>query len=187
MTETRKLIQETFLELARTGMPKKITVTDIVNACQINRNSFYYYFEDLPDMIESTVVEMMEEAIHEKKPTQFRQLVAIMEKFMRENRNVCLYLYRTPAKNDLVHYYRRTGNQIVETYLDSVQYYGMDLTQEEKKHIIRFYKNILVGLLDDWMALNMKDDLVQTLVDTMDSGLKIIAYKRKQMKEQERH
>lgn len=78
MTETRKLIQETFLELARTGMPKKITVTDIVNACQINRNSFYYYFEDLPDMIESTVVEMMEEAIHEKKPTQFRQLVAIM-------------------------------------------------------------------------------------------------------------
>lgn len=177
MTETRKLIQETFLDLARSRLPRKITVTDIVNACQINRNSFYYYFDDLPDMIECTVAEMMDEAIKKENPQDLGELIAIVQRCMQENRNVCLYLYRTPAKNELAHYYRRTGNHIVQTYLDQVNYYGMTLTEQEKSGVLRFYKNILTGLLEDWLTLNMADDMVDHYREMMTWGLNIIRYK----------
>ena len=37
------------LLLRRDG--KKLTVTDIVNECHITRQTFYYHFEDIPDLL----------------------------------------------------------------------------------------------------------------------------------------
>ena len=49
---TKKAIKETFIELLDERPLNKITVKDIVEACGINRNSFYYHFEDLPALVE---------------------------------------------------------------------------------------------------------------------------------------
>lgn len=53
--DTRKSIQNAFLHLAKTKPIDKITVREIVDYCGVNRNSFYYHFEDLPDLIESVI------------------------------------------------------------------------------------------------------------------------------------
>lgn len=45
---TRKAIKDTFLKLLNQRPLTQITVKDIVEDCGINRNSFYYHFEDLP-------------------------------------------------------------------------------------------------------------------------------------------
>ena len=37
------------LLLRRDG--KKLTVTDIVNECHITRQTFYYHFRDIPDLL----------------------------------------------------------------------------------------------------------------------------------------
>ena len=58
MKQTRKMIQNAFIELARKEPVDKITVKEIVDYCQINRNSFYYHFEDLPDLIASIIEEI---------------------------------------------------------------------------------------------------------------------------------
>ena len=49
---TKKAIQETFITLLDERPLNKITVKDIVETCGINRNSFYYHFEDLPALLE---------------------------------------------------------------------------------------------------------------------------------------
>ena len=53
----RSAIQESFLKLALRKPVDRITVKEIVEDCDINRNSFYYHFEDLPDLIEKVVEE----------------------------------------------------------------------------------------------------------------------------------
>ena len=52
---TKKAIKETFIELLDERPLNKITVKDIVEDCGINRNSFYYHFEDLPALVEEIV------------------------------------------------------------------------------------------------------------------------------------
>ena len=52
---TRNAIIASFLKLLNERPLHKITVKDIVEDCGINRNSFYYHFEDLPALVEAIV------------------------------------------------------------------------------------------------------------------------------------
>lgn len=49
---TKKAIMESFLRLMEKKPLDKITVRDIVDDCGINRNTFYYYFQDIYAVLE---------------------------------------------------------------------------------------------------------------------------------------
>ncbi|MBE6604968.1 MAG: TetR family transcriptional regulator [Ruminococcaceae bacterium] len=50
---TKKAIIESFLHLAAKKPLEKITVRDIVDHCGINRNTFYYHFQDIYAVLEA--------------------------------------------------------------------------------------------------------------------------------------
>ena len=50
---TKYAIKISFMKLLNKKPLSKITVKDIVEDCGINRNSFYYHFQDLPALIEA--------------------------------------------------------------------------------------------------------------------------------------
>ena len=56
-------IQETFITLLDERPLNKITVKDIVETCGINRNSFYYHFEDLPALLEEIIAQRARPAV----------------------------------------------------------------------------------------------------------------------------
>ena len=60
---TKKAIKETFVALLDERPLNRITVKDIVEACGINRNSFYYHFEDLPALLEEIIAERVQDDI----------------------------------------------------------------------------------------------------------------------------
>jgi AcrR family transcriptional regulator len=49
---TKKAIVESFMELLGKKPIDKITVRDVVDHCGINRNTFYYYFQDIYAVLE---------------------------------------------------------------------------------------------------------------------------------------
>lgn len=49
---TKKAIIESFLHIAAKKPLDKITVRDIVDDCGVNRNTFYYYFQDIYAVLE---------------------------------------------------------------------------------------------------------------------------------------
>ena len=49
---TQKAIVETTMRLVEQKSVKKITIRDIVEACGITRNTFYYYFHDIYEVLE---------------------------------------------------------------------------------------------------------------------------------------
>ena len=65
---TKKAIKETFIELLDERPLNKITVKDIVEACGINRNSFYYHYQDLPALLEEVIAERVQ-ALMSDHPT----------------------------------------------------------------------------------------------------------------------
>ena len=54
---TREAIKATFLRLLEERPFSEITVKNIVEECGINRNSFYYHFQDLPSLLEEIIRE----------------------------------------------------------------------------------------------------------------------------------
>ena len=53
----QKAIKTTFLQLLEQKPLSQITVKMIVEECGINRNSFYYHYQDLPALIEENFQE----------------------------------------------------------------------------------------------------------------------------------
>ena len=49
---TKRAIQSAFLELLDQRSLSRITVRDITDICGINRNTFYYHYQDIPALIE---------------------------------------------------------------------------------------------------------------------------------------
>lgn len=52
MRDTKRLLADTFLLLAEEKPVQRITVRELINACSLNRNTFYYYFSDVPKLME---------------------------------------------------------------------------------------------------------------------------------------
>lgn len=159
MSQTRTAIQQAFLQLARENPADKITVTDIVTRAGINRNSFYYYFEDLPGMIEITVQELFERTILQNRPQTFQECVDVLADIMSQNRSACMHLFRSRSRIDLQLYYHRVCGFVVRTFLESVEYLGKFHTPEQKEAIAQYYKCLLLGLMTEWMAGGMRGDV----------------------------
>ena len=62
---TKRAIKEAFVALLDERPLNKITVKDVVEACGINRNSFYYHFQDLPALLEEIIAQRVQELIDE--------------------------------------------------------------------------------------------------------------------------
>ncbi|MDY4491271.1 MAG: TetR/AcrR family transcriptional regulator, partial [Candidatus Faecousia sp.] len=50
---TKKAIRDSFVKLLNEKPISQITVKDIVEDCGVNRNTFYYYYQDLPQLMEN--------------------------------------------------------------------------------------------------------------------------------------
>ena len=62
---TKKVIRDSFVKLLNEKPLSQITVKDIVDECGVNRNTFYYYYEDIPQLLESVVNEDADRIIRE--------------------------------------------------------------------------------------------------------------------------
>ena len=63
--ETKQLIAETFVELSRQKSIDKVTVKDVVEVCHVSRQTFYYHFQDLTDVMEWMLRQTTEQMLAE--------------------------------------------------------------------------------------------------------------------------
>jgi AcrR family transcriptional regulator len=59
----KRQIAAMFLEMAKKKPVDKITVTDLVEACDISRQTFYYHFQDLLEVIEWLAQQALEKGL----------------------------------------------------------------------------------------------------------------------------
>ena len=62
---TKQAIETAFLQLLNEKPLNKISVRDIVEKCGINRNSFYYHFQDIPSLIAEIITASTDRLIEE--------------------------------------------------------------------------------------------------------------------------
>lgn len=81
---TKKLIVSAFYDLAEIKPLDKITVKDVVEACGITRQTFYYHFQDILDVIEWSLTQhsqqLAEKTLAAKSTREaFRIMLSILE------------------------------------------------------------------------------------------------------------
>ena len=63
MNRTKQEISEAFWQLLEEMPYSKITVKEIADRCQLNRNTFYYHFQDIPALAEATMAAWVDDIV----------------------------------------------------------------------------------------------------------------------------
>lgn len=65
MVHTKTILKDAFWEILEEKPYNKITVQDIVDRCQVNRNTFYYHFQDIPWLLIESIKDWIKDVIRE--------------------------------------------------------------------------------------------------------------------------
>lgn len=156
---TKQAIKDTFAALLDERPLNRITVKDIVETCGINRNSFYYHFEDLPSLLEEIIAERVQELIsgHPTIDTLEEGFDAALE-FILKNRRAVLHIYNSLSRDVFERYLMDVCRYVVTTYIESA-YAGREISGEDRAMLIRYHQCTCFGHIIDWLNTGMKDDV----------------------------
>lgn len=160
---TKKAIVEATVGLAQTRPVNKITVRDIVEACGITRNTFYYHFHDIYEVVECAV----ETAFGELKDTwdsDYEKALFSLIDFCIERKRLLVNLYRAIGAERLSDYMTKQIHLALTEQLQAAAD-GLCVESADLRVICAFYEEALVGLLLRWIRNDQKDSTGDWLRD----------------------
>ena len=155
---TEKAIVETLNELLRKQTIDKITVKDLTEACGISRNTFYYHYHDIYEVLTRDFVERADTLLKTHEEDESWEALFI---------DGLSFLYENKAAID--HIYWSVDSDSLDRFLDKVVYkYTRGVVEEESGEgrysertislAADFYKNALVGAVLGWIEDDMKEN-----------------------------
>ncbi len=156
---TKMAIKATFIKLLNEKPLSQITVKDIVEECGVNRNSFYYHFQDIPALIEEIVTEAADQIIA-KYPTidSLETSLNVALEFAMKDRRAILHIYHSVNRDIFEQYLWKVCEYVVSAYADSI-FADKPVGERDRKLIARFYKEECFGMVMGWMSGGMKDGI----------------------------
>lgn len=157
---TKEMLAESLMKLLARRTLDKITIQDIVDDCGYNRQTFYYHFHDIYDLIDWIFAAQTQELIEKCRACGSLDVgVEAVIAYMRENRRLILNILRSVNGEKLLDNLYRSAQSIVLSALENhpgVQ----ELSTEYRELVAEAFKYALAGLLIDWMRAGIPEDLV---------------------------
>ncbi len=155
---TRKLIRDTFVSMLNEQPLTKITVKDLVTACEINRNTFYYYYADIYEIISEIFETELQKVIDEYNDTlSWEDSFLMATSFALENKKAIYHVYNSMQREELEHYIFEVSGNVMTRYIDKIDQ-DFHASARDKKIIVFFYQSALTEMVLHWIAGGMKED-----------------------------
>lgn len=153
---TKQALIASFKKLLETEPFDKITISDITNDCSLSRQTFYYHFRDIFDMIRWIYnSESLNEIGGRGGYGTWQDKIRELFDYTLNNKSLILGTFNSKCRNDLVGYYMdvsiRKISDIVEMKSDG------DIAEKDKKFIASVYAYAFVGIMVDWISDGMKE------------------------------
>ena len=154
---TKRAMSAALKNLLREKKLNKITVQDIADECGINRQTFYYHFQDIYDLVEWTCIEDTEKVIKENKTYDTWQegFLAVFD-LAKKDKTFIDNIYRSVSLEMLEQYLYRLVYPLLKNVVDE-KAKGQTVREENKKYIADFYKYAFVGVLLEWIRNDMAE------------------------------
>ena len=160
---TRRAIMQSYLRLVRQKPLDKLTVKDIVEDCEITRNTFYYHFQDIYDLTA--------EVFHSEFAALLRSggtdigwwdTVRKIADFAQKNRAAVLHVFRSARRDELLRVFDVSSQgYIVELLRKLPQAAGV--SEEDLQVLARALRCAVTGFAQEWLNKGMKEDPGPTL------------------------
>lgn len=148
---TKKMLSASLKHCMEKKSLSKITVTDIVTDCGLNRKTFYYHFQDVPDLLKWT---LEQEAVDVVKQfdllNELEEALRFAVRYIRENSHMINCAYDSIGRDELKRFLNHDFQSIVMSIVEQIKRKeNVHSDPDAKKIICNFYTEGMAGELVD--------------------------------------
>lgn len=156
---TKMAIVNTFVKILNEKPLSKITVKEIIEACEISRNTFYYYFEDIYNLVDylfKKEIEKLQEITDTSDSLQ--EEAEIVLKFLIENKIALKHIYQSVKKDQIELYLFKALDKAMFDFVKN-HFKDADVSESDIHFLARYHKYALTGFITDWLASDGDEEL----------------------------
>lgn len=154
---TKQQFSEALDRLLERKSLDRITVSDITDECGLNRQTFYYHFHDIYELIEWQIdCQVAAIAGNENWLENFDELLDGLFLGMLESRRSVMHLYNSRGWHHIIDYMRRRLSPLLEArarYI--VEKEGMMVDEGDIQFVVQIHEIAAYGVLDTWIDAGM--------------------------------
>lgn len=171
----KKLLLQGLMELMRQKKLKNITVRELSDLVDINRGTFYLYYRDINDMVESVENELLEkfdsiieEHIGDSDNKDMLPFLNGLFSFIEENKEIFTLLL---SENGDKAFLQRLNNSLRDKYRKQAYESKSDMDKTEFDYLYGFIVFGIIGLIHCWLERNCAEP-VETMAALADRLVK---------------
>ena len=160
---TERALAESLKNLLSKKTLNKITVKDITDSCGVNRQTFYYHFHDVYDLVEWMFTQAAQEYISTGLSTENRKnvLMGVLDDLVGE-RQFILNTYHSLDRRQLDQFMQRLIRPALVTFAAEAAE-KKDVGREDIDFVADMCTYALVGIITEWVASSLTDNYSGTL------------------------
>ena len=152
----------------------KITVKDLVEICGVNRQTFYYHFDDVYDLLEWVFEEDANRVLpHEVVYEHWLEDVMIFMDYLRENSAFTLNVYNSDSRLYMLQYLEGKLEECIRSFAVIVSE-GRNIARQDFEFVVKFYAKCAIGFIAQWMDMGMqfpKEITTDRILRVMDNSV----------------
>lgn len=148
-SDTQQLLSTTLREMMTTQSMIHISVAALTEKAHVNRNTFYYHFDDIYELLEWTFNQEIIEQIHTNLSAanwQDKYMQTLM--YIKDNRCFCMSALHSVGRRLLESFLYSFGASVVRPVVDDID--NM-LATKTKDDIVDFYAGALTAQFIRWL------------------------------------
>jgi len=153
---TKKALAVSLKKLLSKKELSKITISNITDECGVNRQTFYYHFKDIYDLLEWIYKNEVIDEI-DNKDEEWQQRFLYIFKYVLKNKEFVKNTYNSISREYLLRFIYMQTNKLLIDFIDK-ESEGMNIKVEDKK---------LFGRKNNNKVVNMPQSQSQAIIITL--------------------
>ncbi|GKX29706.1 TetR family transcriptional regulator [Vallitalea longa] len=155
---TKKAMASTLKRMMESTPFDKISVVNLVEECGINRQTFYYHFQNIYELLGWIYKnEALKKIKDYKSYDTWQEGLLIIFSYVKDNAKFCLNTFNSVGREHLNDFlYNITFKILVDIVKEITA--DKNIKEEELKFVADFYSFAVIGILTNWMKEGMKQE-----------------------------
>lgn len=164
---TKKALAISLKKLLSKKELSKITIKDITDGVGIKRQTFYYHFGDVYDLIEWIYKNEIIEPIIKEKDTYatWQQGFLLIFKYVLKNKNFIRNTYNSISTEYVEMFIYKNTYELLKNVVEE-EAQGINVKENDKEFVAKFYQYAFVGVIKEWIQSGMEEkpeDIIEKL------------------------
>ena len=144
----------------------KITVSEIIQDCGINRKTFYYHFQDIYALLKWVFDEEAIQVVrHFDLLENYEEAIRFGMDYVRENNYIISCTHDSIGREEMKRFFYMDFIEIVTSVIEEgEEKVGVVLDPEFKRYTAKFYTEALASMLIDWAKNGTDQDYERTVL-----------------------